>query len=131
MAKSYLSSFDWQNVLLDVSLDESCERFYGALRSALSYIPCDLIIRRQSDKPWITNVIKVLINKRYKAYHEKNWDLYYHYQSKVKSAIFDAKKHWGDAVLNSSSHSIWDVYKLMGCAVVSDNKRNHNSRSTM
>lgn len=119
---SYLSQIDWIPLFENLSLNEACETFYNFLRFAMDYIPQDMIKRSTRDKPWINNVVKVLINKRYAAYRNKNWSLYEHYKLKVRQAIYVAKKQWGSNFLEKSGHSIWDVYKI----VTSDSKLNKN-----
>ena len=106
----YLSSVDWSCNLLNCDLDQMCHLFYFYLEASLNMLPIDYVNRSIKDPPWMTNVVKVLINKRYKAYRSKDWHLYHHYKEKVKTAIYEAKKGWGNRMLTEGK-SVWDVYK--------------------
>ena len=111
-AMIYLQSLTWENIFMDQSLDECVRDFYHHLKAALNLLPVNLIKRSTKDKPWMTATIKVLINKRYKAYRQKNWPLYYHFREKVKSAIMNSKASWGKYLIQKGK-SPWDVYKCV------------------
>lgn len=102
---------NWNEEFKDLSLNESCELFYSYLRGALNNLPYNIVVRKPNDKPWITNVIKATINKRYEAYRQRNWSLYHHYRDKVHKMIFAAKKSWSQRYLQK--HSIWDIKKCI------------------
>lgn len=108
---NYLRNVDWVNRFKNKSLDDMCNIFYDVLRFSLSLIPCDFIKRSTKDPPWITNVVKVLINKRYQAYRDKNYRLYEHYKFKVRDAIAKSKRNWG--TMMSKKSGIWDIYKVV------------------
>jgi hypothetical protein len=92
---SQLRSYPWEIFYRkDCSVEEKCDAFYKAINTALSVIPFQLIPFTHRDKPWITPVIKDLINKRYEAYRSKNFELYNHYKTKVKCLIYSSKQKW-------------------------------------
>lgn len=116
---SSLSHIDWISVFQNTDQNQACDIFYDILRSALAQLPTNLITKKHSNKPWITNIINVAINKRYKAYRDRDWPLYHHYRDKVKKMIYNSKKSWSDNFI--SSHSIWDIHKIVLNTVRTDN----------
>ena len=110
-ARVYLSCIDWTNILENLDLDNACKAFYVFLKNAIELLPTDVVKRKTSDKPWITNVIKTMINKRYKAYRDKNWPLLSHYMDKVKKMICTAKQSWSKTYLRANT--IWDLHKVV------------------
>lgn len=108
-----LHEIDWINLFGNRSLDDMCNVFYEVLYTLLARLHCDFVKRTPKDPPWMTGVIKVLINKRFEAYRSKNFQLYNHYKWKVRSAIIDSKRNWG--LMMSKKHGIWDIYnKVVG-----------------
>lgn len=107
---AYLNSINWSILFHELSLDKICELFYHHLHESLYKLPVNYVKRSNNDPPWMTNVVKVLINKRYQAYRQKDWRLYAHYKEKVKTAIFIAKRSWGNQLLKEGK-SVWDVYQ--------------------
>lgn len=106
---SFLNDIDW-DIMSSLSLDDACDFFYRQLRKAIDTLPFDLVkISNYENKPWITNVIKVNINKRYRAYRDRNWSMFAHYRDKVKQMIYEAKKSWSNRM--KCSKSIWDIKK--------------------
>ena len=95
-ALAYLSNIDWVSTFDAKNLDQACETFYTHLNIALALLPHDIVKARQSDKPWISKVMKVLINKRFKAYRERNWTLFKHFKQKVKK-IFLLQNNNGES----------------------------------
>lgn len=109
-AANYLDGFQWKNLLNEGGLNETCDLFYRILHQCLTVFPVDMIKRTCRDKPWISATIKVLINKRYKAFRQKDWSLYKHYRDKVKMEIYNAKRSWSQRLIQDNK-SIWDVYR--------------------
>jgi len=103
-----LSITNFSSVLESDSVDELCQEFYGHLHVAMSFIPSRYVILSTSDKPWITPLLKHLINERWKAFRNRNWKLYHHYKDKVKQEIKKAKMAWARRQIKSSKH-IWKV----------------------
>ena len=108
---SFLEGIDWTTLLHDLDCNAACNTFYNLLHSSLKLLPYDSIKVSECDKPWITSIVKVLINKRWSAYRKKNWTLYHHYRQKVKEAVQKAKRDWGNRM--KSKNSIWDIYKVV------------------
>jgi len=78
-----------------LSLDEKCEAYHERLGEVFTRsIPCSKIKCSKKDKPWITNVLKDLINKRWTAYREKRFDVYNHLKIKIRREIHKSKMLW-------------------------------------
>ena len=75
----------------EASVDDTCLKFDELLSHSRSAIPRDCVRFSEKDKPWMTPVLKSLINKRWAAFRSKNWTLYTHYKKKVKKEISNAK----------------------------------------
>ena len=118
--RKQLKSFPWHKFYLArLSVDDKCQIFHEVLENALSIIPCNLVEMKSSDKPWITPTLKSLINKRYEAYRQKDFNLYNHYKRKLKHEILTAKQQWVKA-RNKNTNALWKVVK---------NVMNKNSQS--
>lgn len=108
---SYLESVDWS--FLDdtsLSLDEKSLEFHEKLNSAMvSTIPFSLVRCTSRDKPWITNVIKDLINKRWTAYRNKEFNVYNHLKVKIRQEIEKSKIMWTKKI---KSHNLWKAVNV-------------------
>lgn len=89
-----LSSADFSETLNTNSVEDKCLKFYETLIWPLSAIPCEVVYFSAKDKPWVTPVLKLLINKRWDAFRQKNWALYMHYKAKVVVELKKAKLAW-------------------------------------
>ena len=91
-----LNQCDWsfiRNECLD--LNEKCVVLHGVLNDAFSRtIPVKYVTFTDNSKPWITPLVKSLINDCWKVYREKNFQLYSHLKSTVKKEIEKSKSIW-------------------------------------
>lgn len=46
----------------------------------------------------MNNTVKILMNKRWQAYRNKNFAVYKYYQTKVREQIIKVKHSWADKV---------------------------------
>lgn len=92
------------------SVDDMVEEFYRLLHNCVSAIPCEFIRISKSDKPWITPVLKLLIQKRWLAFRTKNWQLYRHYKAKVQREITNAKRIWAERQRRTPK-GVWNIVK--------------------
>ena len=113
LRESYLNSFvatiskvDWQFLYDDYfSLDQKCNHFQEHLNSAVdACIPTSYVRCSPKDKPWITPVIKDLINKRWIAYRKRNFPAYEFLKNKVKEEIAKSKVAW---TKKTASADLW------------------------
>ena len=107
-----LSCTDFAETLNATSVDDMCEKFYDALVWPLSAIPCHLVSFSTTDKPWMTPILKLLINKRWQAFRERNWTAYLHYKAKVKTEITKAKRIWSKKQ-SKTTRGLWNVVKTI------------------
>ena len=115
-----LLSYPWYHFYAsEESLDIKCEIFHGILERSMSKIPFDYVQMTEKDKPWITPLVKMLINKRYTAFRNKQFDLYHHYKKKVKNAINESKRSW----MSSASRKSGGLWKAVSSVT---NKRKNN-----
>ena len=103
-----LSQQDFSKVYNASGVDGKCVALYKAIYNAISVIPSKQVYMSYRDKPWITPVIKKLINDRWNAYRRKHWPLYNHLKSKVKNEILKAKAAWSNKVIRKEGN-IWSV----------------------
>ena len=104
-----ISDYPWhQFYMSSLGVNEKCELFTEILKNAMSCIPYDSVPMSPKDKPWITPVIKILINKRYEAFRQKRYDLYQHYKRKVKEAIERSKHSWISSTA-TNPRGLWKV----------------------
>ena len=73
------------------NVDDKMAFFYICLRNCMRIIPSHTVVLTNKDKPWITPLLKHLINLRWNAYRSTNYNLYRHYRYKIKNEISNAK----------------------------------------
>jgi hypothetical protein len=73
-------------------IEKACQMFYDFVNSALSVIPQHVVFLTNNDAPWMTPLIKFLIQARWKAYRSRNWPVFNNLKSKVNREIWRAKK---------------------------------------
>jgi len=61
------------------------------------------------DKSWMTPLIKLMINERWRAFREKNWPVYVHLTTKVKESIITAKRLWAEKLKSKTLAGAWNV----------------------
>ena len=103
-----LSVADFSDIPSLENVNDMCSAFYCHLREAMACIPSTYVTLSKNDKPWITPVLKSLINKRWNAYRNKQWHLFTHYKFKIKNEIRKAKLVWTQRQINSS-RNVWKV----------------------
>ena len=109
-----VAKIDW--VFLDdtkLTLDEKCNKFHEILEGILkNCIPQSKVVFTKRDKPWMTPVIKDMINKRWTAYRERNYAVYNHLKFKVRHEISKSKRMW---VMRSAKKNLWTtVHNVIG-----------------
>lgn len=93
-----------------LTIDEKCDMFYEAIDEARTAIPCSYVEMSSHDKPWLTPLLKHLINCRYEAYRLGQFDKYNHLKEKIKREIEKAKSRWIEGVKSSRS-GIWEAVR--------------------
>lgn len=103
-----LSRTDWCFVFYHkMSLDEKCAQFHQILNSvANECIPVSFVKYTPRDKPWISPVVKSLINARWTAFRSGNFAVYNHLKKKVRQEIRKAKIVW---TRRAAGKNIWEA----------------------
>ena len=114
-----LSTVDFTAIESTVSVDAMCDMFYQLLHSCLSAIPYEMVTLTSRDKPWLTPLLKLLIDKRWAAFRDRNWTMYHHYKCKVKEEVIKAKKQWADKH-RQNTHGMWKILREVKRSPVSD-----------
>ena len=111
----YLGQIDFSPIYQSKDVNEMCSLFYDLVDDAVSHtIPCEYVTFTSRDKPWMTPILKTLINKRWRAFRAGNMGLYNHYKGKVKTEIEKAKLAWASKASNSVK-KLWNiVHELNG-----------------
>ena len=91
-----LNDVVWNSVFHPlISLDEKCEEFHNIFSTiAHESIPVSYVQFTAKDKPWITPVVKSLINDRWEAFRRGDLATFNHLKFKVKREIKKAKICW-------------------------------------
>ena len=110
---------DWAPIYDEnFDFEERCYYFHDILLFAFNKtIPVAHVTLFQSDKPWMTPLLKLLINERWKAYREKDFSKFRHYKMKCAKEIEKAKKIWAK---KQSKKNIWNVVKSVRGTGTSD-----------
>ena len=104
----HLESTDYDSLADEPTIDSMCSKFYSLLSGSIAVIPCEQVVFSVNDKPWMTPVLKTLINKRWNAFRCKNWSLFRHYKDKVKQEIIHAKRIWSERQ-SQTTRGLWKV----------------------
>jgi len=93
---SLLSTIGFQGVYdPNISTEEKCTIFVETMKYCFSKkIPVSKVTLSSRDKPYVSPLIKSLINQRWSAYRCHNFPLYHHLSAKVKRLIFAEKVRW-------------------------------------
>lgn len=64
------------------------------------------------DKPWLTPLIKAMIDDRWTAYREKDWARYNHLKCKVRSEIMKASFGAKESLTNEATFgTLYAIFK--------------------
>ena len=93
---SVISQIDFDFIYSDLlKLDDKCTLFHEILEYVFRLcIPVSVVICTPRDKPWITPLVKNLINKRWQAYRNRDYQLFNHMKEKVKKERKKSKLLW-------------------------------------
>ena len=103
-----LSLVDWSVIYEYSSVQECVEFFYSKFEEVMSVIPVSFVKLGPKTKPWITPVLLDLINKRWRAFREKNFLLFAHYKVKVKKELIKSKRIWSEKV-SKTAKGVWSI----------------------
>lgn len=102
----------------NICLDEKCVMFQDVLQTAFVLsIPVKYVTFTDDTKPWITPLVKQLINDRWQSYREQNFSLYNHLKQKIKKEIEKSKMIWSRKM---KQRNVWKVVNETLCCKSSD-----------
>ena len=103
-----LTRTDFNDVYLADTVDKKLCIFYEKLKCCCAVIPTTTVTMSTNDKPWMTPLLKSLINRRWFAFRTRDFGLYNHLKTKVKQEIVKAKLKWASKCTKSSKDA-WTV----------------------
>ncbi len=105
-----LSKVNWKEFYnMSYTVDEKCEIFHTVLDLCISEtLPVIRVRSMELNKPWLTPIIKHLINQRWRAYREGDFSKYNFLKDKVKNEIRKRKLNWGRNA-KRSARDLWRV----------------------
>lgn len=74
-----------------------------------SAIPQETVALTAKDQCWMTPLTKLLINRKWSAFHSKDWKLYHHLKRKAKEEIRKAKLLWTQKLKHSSPKGFGNI----------------------
>ena len=88
---------------MKLSVDEKCDKLCNIIFDCFSHtIPSAHVVMTSRDKPYITPTLKLLINQRWSAYRQRNFQQYRHLNVKIKEMLLKEKRKWASSAKNSS-----------------------------
>ena len=107
---NYMGAVDWNEIYNETyTVDEKYHIFETLVHFGMTEcIPTKTIVLSDKEKPWMTPVIKDLVNRRWRAFRIKDFVMYNHLKAKVKEEINRAKKRWAQKA-QSSPKDLWKV----------------------
>ncbi len=93
----WITQKDWNPVLNTSSCEDKFQQFITELKQGVDrYLPQRTVKVHQTDRPWMTNKLKIWIRKRQTAFqrHGKNSSVYKHWRNKIQREIKAAKSHY-------------------------------------
>ena len=101
LRESHLMAFEREFLSRDFSrfysncdIEEKCSIFYQYIYEALAVIPRSEVILTDSDAPWMSPLVKLLIEKRWNAFRSRNWGMFNVLKAKVRDEVTKAKKRF-------------------------------------
>ena len=125
----YLKAYDYRpsalnkviQYLNNMQFFENCDNsnvnnlsavFLDIVMNSFLLVPYSIVCFIEHDSPWLTPVIKLLINRRWDAYRNKNFKVYHILKIKIKTMITEAKLRWANANCKSSNR-VWQLIKTI------------------
>ena len=107
---SEINIIDWSSLYMLDTVELKSQFFYTKLKSITNKIPKKCIKLKSTDKPWITPIIKNLINNRWHAFKNRDFARYNHFKQKIKLEIEKSKKIWVEKEIRNNKN-IWKILK--------------------
>lgn len=101
----------WHLFYSSLDIDDMTNILEENIRTCLSVLPKKRVKLKSSDKPWITLVLKDLINRRWEAYKKRQFSIYNALKVKIQTEIRKAKQQWADNIKTQKPNNFWGVVK--------------------
>jgi len=105
-----INKTNWSCMYELPTVDEKTLFFERALFSAMQEIPKVNINSSSKDKIWITPLCKSLVNKRWQAFRDKDYEKFKHFKKKTQCEIKKAKALWYEKC-KSQRGGVWNLVK--------------------
>jgi len=125
---SRVQTIKWDKITEMKDVDEMVHTFYVFMNYCSQEIPRKKVYLKSNDAPWITPVIKLLIQKRWVAYKKKDFNQYEHYKAKVKREIVRSKTQWANNI-KAKNKNPWKLVNRKSNAPNIDNFVKDNFQS--
>lgn len=111
---STLSAVNWREYYnMSYSIDEKCSIFHEVINLCIKEtIPCTTTQFVRGGKPWLTPLIKHLVDQRWAAFRNRDFARFNYLKMKVKLEIRKAKQRWG-LKAQRSPKDLWRVTNTM------------------
>ena len=103
----WITQKDWNPVLTTSSCEDKFQLFIAELKRGVHcYLPQRTVKVHQTDRPWMTNKLKIWIRKRQTAFqrHGKNSSIYKHWRNKIQRET-NPRKWWKQIKSYGTRHS--------------------------
>ncbi|MEL7306978.1 MAG: reverse transcriptase domain-containing protein [Pseudomonadota bacterium] len=91
------------------SCEIKCNTFHEVMTAYVNmYIPQYTLSFTVRDKPWITPLVKLFIQRRWDAYRNRDFNAYHHWKQKAQDEIMKAKRQWSKRA-TTSAKNLWRV----------------------
>ena len=114
-----LGSTDWSVIDNTDCIDRKCSLFTNQITYCMKEFPVYYVPITDKDKPWITPLIKHLIQQRWEAYRSKRFPRYNELKRLIQIKIIKAKKDWASKFNNPG-----DLWKKVNHI---NSRKNNNS----
>ena len=110
---SKVANFDWSTVVNVNDLESAFSFFTSALFSLYDFcFPLRTIRLRSCDPEWMDFSLKILIDDRDRAYHNKNWSKFYRLRSEVVCRIRELKLKFVSRIASSRNpKKLWHALR--------------------
>lgn len=119
-----VSEYDWLSLVQEIDdVNEAAEVFLNCLSSLFDFFfPLRTVRIRSNEPKWMNISLKLIIDDRDRAYHNKQWSKYYRLRKEVSDHIRFLKTKFIDVSVSSSPRPLWKSLRSLG--------RTYKSRSS-
>ena len=112
-----VAEYDWLALVQNcVDLNESSSIFLNCLFALFDYcFPCRTVRLRSNEPSWMRPSLKILIDDKDKAFHNKQWSRYFRLRLEIKEHMRHLKERFiQSAVTSADSRKVWKSLRCLG-----------------